>query len=229
MPAPTPPADADREPAGTNGDGPPARHPPGAGRAAAGRLVVVRHGQTEWSRDGRHTGRTDVPLLPEGERQAAVLRDWLAGCRFSSVLVSPLERARRTCDLAGFGASAAVCDDLAEWDYGDVEGRTSAEVRAERPGWTLWHDGVTGGETLDQVAARADRVVAAAAAAPGDTIAFAHGHVLRVVAARWLGLQAASGAHFELGPAAIGVLGWEHGTPVISAWNLAGGDIRRVV
>ncbi len=199
--------------------------PAGGEPASAGRLVVVRHGETLWSQTGRHTGTTDIPLLPAGEQQAVGLRARLAGGTFASVLVSPLGRARRTCELAGFGDVAVVCRDLAEWDYGDVEGRTSAEVRSERPGWVLWRDGVRGGETLQEVADRADRVVAAARAVEGDTLVFAHGHVIRVLAARWLGLGPETGANFMVGPAAVGVLGWERQTPAVSRWNLSDGDV----
>ena len=161
------------------------------------RIVLVRHGETEWSRAGRHTGRTDLPLLPEGRSRAAQLAEVLAGYQFDRVLCSPLRRARETCELAGFGSRAELCDDLMEWNYGDYEGLTRAQVRETRPGWSVWRDGCPGGESPAQVGARADRVIAllGGAQAPGDAnvIVFAHGHLLRVLAARWIGMEAATG------------------------------------
>ncbi|HXQ75143.1 MAG TPA: histidine phosphatase family protein [Acidimicrobiales bacterium] len=192
--------------------------PPGSGR-----LVVVRHGATAWSTALRHTGRTDLRLEPEGRDQARVVGRRLADHRFALVLVSPLARARETCELAGF-AGAEVCDDLREWDYGAYEGRTTADIRSERPGWSLWFDGVPGGETLAEVATRADRVVAVARAAGGDVLVFAHAHILRVVAARWLSLPAGDGSRWVVGPASVSVLGWERETPVIERWNDTGGE-----
>ena len=189
-----------------------------------GRLVVVRHGATEWSRAGRHTGRTDLALDEGGRSQARALAGRLGGHVFSRVLESPLSRARQTCDLAGFGAAAEPCPDLLEWDYGDYEGLTTAEVRARRPGWSLWADGVPGGESLAEVSARADRVVAMAREAGGDVLAFAHGHVLRVVAARWLGMAPAAGAALMLQAGALGVLGWERESPVVRRWDDDGAD-----
>jgi len=188
-----------------------------------GQLVVVRHGETAWSRDRRHTGRTDVPLLPEGEAQALELGRYLQAWRFGAVLVSPLVRARRTCELAGFGEEAVVEPDLAEWDYGAYEGRTSADISAERPGWSLWSDGVERGETLAGLGDRADRVVARARLFGGDVLVFGHGHALRVLAARWLGLDPGAGALFTLSPCGIGVLGWEHAAPVLCRWNAGPG------
>lgn len=188
------------------------------------RLVVVRHGATEWSSAGRHTGRTDVPLVAEGEDQARAVGRRLAGRRFASVLVSPLLRARRTCELAGFAPEATATPDLAEWDYGDYEGRTTAEIRAERPGWSLWRHGVPGGETIEQVAERAGRVIALARQAHGDVLVFAHGHVLRVLAAGWIGLPPSAGGSLLLSPGALGVLGWERENPVLALWNDTGGD-----
>lgn len=188
------------------------------------RLVVVRHGATEWSAAGRHTGRTDVTLTGLGEAQATALGPRLSGHRFAAVWVSPRLRAQETCALAGFGESAEVVSDLAEWDYGDYEGRTTAEIRGERPGWSLWSDGVPGGESLAQVAARAERVVARCRAASGDVLAFAHGHILRVVAACWLGLAPEAGASLALGPAALGVLDWERDVPVVARWDDDGSD-----
>jgi probable phosphoglycerate mutase len=184
-------------------------------------IFVVRHGETEWSQAGRHTGRTDVPLTDDGRQRAAELRDELAGYSFSLVLCSPLLRARETCELAGLGAVAVACDHLREWDYGDYEGLTTPEILASRPDWDLWRDGCPGGESPDEVAARADRALAPLREADGDcAIAFAHGHSLRMVAARWIELPPAGGARFVLGPAAIGVLGYERSRAVISRWNM---------
>ena len=184
-------------------------------------LVVVRHGRTEWSRAGRHTGRTDLPLDDEGRRQAGLLGRRLAGREYSAVLVSPLRRAGETCALAGFGDRAEVCDDLREWDYGDDEGRTTEEIRSGRPGWTLWRDGVVGGETLAEVAARVERVVQAVRArrGPGDVLAFGHGHCLRVLGACWVGLDPTDGAHLVLDPGSVSVLGYERETPAVVHWN----------
>lgn len=183
-------------------------------------LWLVRHGETEWSRAGRHTGRTDVPLTAAGVEQATALRARLGEQRFGLVLSSPLRRAWETCQLAGFGDEAQRTDDLLEWDYGGYEGRTTGEIQGEVPGWSIWLGGVPAGETVDEVAARARRVIARARGAGGDVALFAHGHVLRVLAACWLGLSAPEGRLFALGTAAIGVLGHEHGTRVIRAWNV---------
>ncbi len=197
---------------------------PSAGGASRARLVVVRHGATEWSRAGRHTGRTDLPLLDEGRREARELGRRLAGHRFTCVLTSPLRRARETCELAGFGARAEECDDLREWDYGAYEGETTDEIRQRRPGWSLWSDGVPEGETADDVAARADRVISRARSEAGDVLAFAHAHVLRVLVSRWVALPATRGASFTLSPATVSVLGWEREVPVVDRWNDAAGD-----
>jgi probable phosphoglycerate mutase len=186
----------------------------------AAEIVLARHGETEWSRTGRHTGRTDVPLTPLGQRQAEALAGALAGKEFALVLTSPLERARETCRLAGFGDRAETRDDLAEWDYGDYEGRTTAEVREQRPGWTLFADGVPNGETVEQLGERADRILAEAAGTEGDALLFAHGHVLRVLAARWLALEPAAGRLFALDPATLSTLGHEREQPVLRSWNL---------
>jgi probable phosphoglycerate mutase len=183
----------------------------------------VRHGATEWSRAGRHTGRTDLPLLPEGRLGAQELGRRVAGHGFALVLTSPLLRARQTCGIAGF-EGAEVCDDLREWEYGEYEGMTTDEIRAARPGWSLWRDGVPGGETADDVGVRADRVIAVVRAAQGDVLAFAHAHVLRVVAARWVGLSPSAGGLFTLAPASISVLGWEREVPVVARWNDTAGD-----
>ena len=195
-----------------------------------GELVVVRHGQTEWSRSGQHTGLTDLPLLPDGEDDARRLRPVLAGRHITSALVSPLARARRTAELAGLfdgGIETAIEPDLVEVDYGGYEGRTTPEIRAEvgHP-WSLWADGTvpgqTPGETLAQVAERVDRVLdrARARLEEGDVALVAHGHVLRVLTARWLGLGPEAGALFALPAGAYGVLGHEHARPVLSGWGL---------
>jgi broad specificity phosphatase PhoE len=182
-------------------------------------VVLVRHGETEWSASGKHTGRTDVPLTEEGCRQSAAIGAPLQGRRFALVLTSPLSRALESCRLAGFGDVAQVRDDLREWDYGAYEGRTTPEIRDERPGWSLWSDGVPGGETAAEVGARADRVLAELRAVDGDSLVFAHGHLLRVLAARWLGLEPVAGRLFALDPATISILGYERETPVIRQWN----------
>jgi broad specificity phosphatase PhoE len=189
---------------------------------AAPQLVLVRHGQTEWSETGQHTSRTDIPLTEKGGEQAAALAARLAPWQFGLVLSSPRRRALDTCALAGFGDRAEVTDDAAEWDYGRYEGRTTAEIRAEAPGWTLWHDGVPDGELAEQVAARADRLIARALSADedaGDVAVFSHGHFLRVLAARWLGLDPAAGRFLALDPASISVLGWEREQAVVDRWN----------
>ena len=183
------------------------------------RVVVVRHGETEWSRSGRHTGRTDVPLTGAGREAAARLAVPLARWSFALVLTSPRQRARDTAALAGFGAVVRIDDDLCEWDYGEYEGRTTAAIRAERPTWSLWTDGVPGGEDATAVGRRADRVVARIRATPGDALVFAHAHVLRVLAARWVGLAAADGMRITLEPARISVLGYEREVSVIREWN----------
>jgi broad specificity phosphatase PhoE len=185
--------------------------------AGPGVLWLVRHGSTEWSTTGRHTGLTDVPLTSEGELAAAALGPVLAGHEFALVLSSPLQRARRTAELAG--ESPQIDDDLLEWDYGQYEGRTTPEIRQERPGWSLWTDGVLGGETADDVAARADRVIARVRAAGGDCVVFAHGHLLRVLGARWIGSAPTGGQHLLLSTAAVCVLGYERETPALARWN----------
>jgi broad specificity phosphatase PhoE len=179
----------------------------------------VRHGATAWSRSGQHTGLTDIPLLDDGRAEARALAPVLAAHRFSLVLTSPLSRAAETCALAGLGDRAEVTDDLLEWDYGDYEGRTTDEIRLERPGWDLWVDGAPGGETVGAVGRRADRVIEAARGTDGDTICFAHGHVLRVLAARWVGLPPVGGRVLVLEAAALSVLGWEREVPVLARWN----------
>jgi broad specificity phosphatase PhoE len=184
-------------------------------------LWLVRHGETEWSRSGRHTGRTDLPLTPAGEDEARGLRAVLADVRPVLVMCSPLLRARDTARLAGY-QDIVIDDDLAEWNYGDYEGRTSAEIREHRPGWTLWTDGVPNGERIEQVSARADRVLvrARAALADGPVVLVAHGHISRVIGARWIALPAQAGANLALGTAAPSVLGFQYDEPVIVHWNL---------
>jgi probable phosphoglycerate mutase len=184
-------------------------------------LWLIRHGETDWSRSGRHTGRTDLPLTEPGREQARALRPLLRDLRPALVLCSPLLRARDTAELAGL-AGVTIDDDLTEWDYGGYEGRTSADIRVERPGWTLFRDGVPGGETIEQVRARADRVLARAAVAlsGGPVVLVAHGHISRVLGARWVGLPAAAAGNLELGTAAPSLLSLQYGVPVISRWNL---------
>jgi broad specificity phosphatase PhoE len=182
-------------------------------------LWLVRHGETAWSLSGQHTGRTDIPLTPKGERQAELLGRRLMKKRFALVLTSPLARARETCRLSGHGAEAIPDDDLMEWDYGAYEGRTSADIRKEVPDWTIWTAGARGGETADEVGARADRVIGRALAADGDVALYGHGHILRILAARWLGLAATGGRYFGLDTACLCKLGYERETPVIRAWN----------
>jgi broad specificity phosphatase PhoE len=182
-------------------------------------VYLVRHGETAWSRDGRHTGRSDIPLDEPGKAQASRLQPILAPRHFELVLTSPLERARETCRLAGFGEVAQIRPELAEWDYGQYDGLTSAQIRASRPEWSLWRDGGPGGETPAEVARRVDKVIAEVRAVEGDALLFAHGHVLRVLAARWLGEPPSAGRFYALEPASRSVLGYEHGQPVIERWN----------
>jgi probable phosphoglycerate mutase len=183
------------------------------------RVVVVRHGETEWSRSGRHTSRTDLPLTDAGRKAAERLVRALPRWDFALVLCSPKLRARETCHAAGLGGRAVIDEDLCEWDYGDYEGLTTAEIRARRAAWNLWTDGCPGGESPAQVGARADRVLDGLRAAGGDTIVFAHGHILRVLAARWLEFEPAVGARFALSAGGIGVLGHERATAVLERWN----------
>jgi probable phosphoglycerate mutase len=185
------------------------------------RALLLRHGQTEWSRAGRHTGRTDLPLDEEGRRRARELGAALAGLEFTRVLVSPLRRARETAELAGIQGKVEICDDLAEWDYGEYEGLTSREIRVERPQWTIWDGGVVGGETIEEVGARADRVIARVRGFEGEVALVAHGHILRILAARWTGLEPRAGRLLVLTTARLSRLGHEHGTPAITLWNSA--------
>jgi broad specificity phosphatase PhoE len=182
-------------------------------------IVLVRHGETEWSRDHRHTGRTDVPLTAEGRRQAERLRDALAQWSFTRVLSSPLSRALDTCRLAGYGDRAELSDALLEWDYGEYEGETTDRIRESRPGWNLWRDGCPGGETVADVSARVDPLVSELKDSEGDAALFAHGHLLRVLAARWLEMTPEAGARFWLATATISVLGFERETAVFRRWN----------
>ena len=182
-------------------------------------IWLFRHGETEWSLSGQHTGRTDLPLTAAGRRRAQAIGRRLSGRPFALVLSSPLARAVETCRLAGYGDVAKLTDDLMEWDYGDYEGRRTADIQQERPGWLLWRDGVPGGETIEQVGARARRVIETANAADGDVALFAHGHVLRVLAACWLVLPPHAGQLFALGTAAVSVLGYERDDHVIVRWN----------
>ena len=190
-------------------------------------LWLIRHGETEWSASGKHTSRTDLPLTALGRERAAKLGKYLAGAKFAAVLRSPMLRAKETCEIAGFGAQAVVDDDLREWDYGVYEGRTSAEIQTEIPGWSVWTFPIVGGETVEHVGDRADRVIATAlaeagVAAKGECLKvalFAHAHILRILAARWVGLEARGGSLFALGTGSVSVLGWERETRVISRWT----------
>ncbi len=190
------------------------------GTAVGGEIVLVRHAETEWSLSGRHTGCSDIPLTDRGRAVASALADGLDAWRFRLVLVSPLARARETCELCGLGGAASVRGDLHEWDYGEYEGLTTAQVQATRAGWSLWRDGCPGGETAADVGARADRVLAELAAADGPVAVFSHGHVLRVLGARWIALHPPQGARLGLSTGAICVLGYERGTRILSRWNL---------
>jgi broad specificity phosphatase PhoE len=182
-------------------------------------LYVVRHGATEWSRSGQHTGRTDLPLLPEGEDQARATGSLLANIDFSLVLCSPLQRAQRTCELAGLLDRAVTDNDLQEWDYGDYEGVTTQTIRETVSGWTVWSGICPNGETIEQVSKRADRVIKRVRNESGNAIVFAHGHFLRVLTARWCELDPVEGQRFILDPATLSILGWERETPAIRQWN----------
>ncbi len=189
------------------------------GTGSLSKLYIVRHGETEWSLSGRHTGRTDVPLTQNGVSQAGLLAGYLSTIKFSWVASSPLARARETSLLAGFSASDLL-DDLMEWDYGDYEGLTTSQISRIHPGWFLWRDGVAGGETIYEVEQRADRVLSLAREHSENAIVFSHGHFLRALAARWLGLPVLEGRLFALQPAAVSVLAFENDHPVIFSWNL---------
>jgi broad specificity phosphatase PhoE len=185
----------------------------------SGELWLIRHGETEWSLSGAHTGRTDLPLTPNGEKQAAAIGRFLAARPFAAVLTSPLLRARETCRIAGYGAAARIEPGLSEWDYGAYEGRTTTQIREQAPGWSIWTGGVPGGETIDQVAARARAVINHALEAGGDAALFAHGHILRILAACWLGLPPIAGQFLALSTATLSILGYERDTRVIARWN----------
>jgi broad specificity phosphatase PhoE len=184
-------------------------------------LYLARHGETAWSLSGQHTGLTDLPLTEQGERNARNLGPRLAGLTFAKVFTSPLQRATRTCELAGFAAAAEVDRDLVEWDYGDYEGLRTAEIHDKRPDWQLFRDGCPGGESPDQIGARADRVVSRVRAVKGNVLIFSSGHFLRVLAARWLGLEPVNGRLFMLKTASLSALGYENelSQPVISLWD----------
>ena len=185
-------------------------------------LWLIRHGETEWSLSGQHTSRTDIPLTQHGRRRAEELRDYLTGTKFDAVFVSPMQRARETCAIAGFGDQAVVDDNLKEWDYGVYEGKTTGQIRAEVPGWSVWKDPIIGGETAEDVGARADAVISRALQASpsgGKVALFAHAHILRILGARWVGLEARKGSIFALGTGSVSVVGWERETHVIQSWN----------
>ncbi len=187
-------------------------------------LWLMRHGETEWSLSGAHTSRTDIPLTDHGRQRAEELRDYLRGTSFARVLTSPMQRARETCDIAGLGTQAVLDENLREWDYGEVEGKTTREARAmyNDPEWSVWTRTLVGGEAVEHVGERADAVIAKALAGLADdskVALFAHAHILRILAARWIGLPATAGANFGLGTGSVSVLGWERETRVISHWN----------
>jgi len=185
-------------------------------------IYLIRHGETAWSRSGQHTGRTELPLTPQGEQQARALAPWLGSVLFTEVLTSPRQRARKTCALAGLGQNARIEPDLAEWDYGDYEGRTSSDICAERPGWAIFRDGCPQGETPAQISDRADRLIAGLLPLAGNIALFSHGQFSRALAARWIGLAVVEAEHFSFGTAALGILGYSPDHPdlrVISVWN----------
>ncbi|MEU4270366.1 histidine phosphatase family protein [Streptomyces sp. NPDC026092] len=193
----------------------------------APRILLARHGQTEWSLSGRHTGRTDIPLLEEGRRGAKLLGERLHrgvwnGLPNVEIRTSPLVRARETCDLAGFGERAQDWDALMEWDYGAYEGLTPAQIHERQPGWLLWRDAVPDGESLAQVSARADEVVEWVRSEDRDVLVFAHGHILRTLGARWLGQDISFGARIRLDPTSLSILGWAYGEPAVERWNDTG-------
>ena len=182
-------------------------------------LLLARHGETEWSLNGRHTGTSDIPLTENGRRRARGLAPRLEGRSFALVLTSPMQRAIDTCRLAGLGEQAEVRDDLHEWNYGDYEGITTSEIHEGNPGWSLWRDGCPDGESASDVGGRADRLIADARAADGDVIFFGHGHMLRVVGARWVDLPPADGGLLGLGTGALCTLAYEHDLPILEHWN----------
>jgi broad specificity phosphatase PhoE len=182
-------------------------------------LYLVRHGETEWSRDHKHTSYTDVALTPTGVEQSKDVGRLLSGLEFGLVMASPMQRALRTCELAGLRDAAEITDDLVEWNYGDYEGRTTVEIRREVPDWTIWTHGAPNGEKADQVRARVDGVIARAAEARGDVVIFSHGHLLRALTARWVGLEVSEGARFRLETATLSILGYEREVRAIQSWN----------
>ena len=182
-------------------------------------VYLIRHGETEWSLNGRHTGTTDIPLTENGRKVAKLLVAVFGKEKIALVLTSPLKRARETCELAGFGARAEIDRDLMEWNYGAYEGLTPEEIHAQAPGWMIFTDGCPGGETPEQVGARVDRVIAKVRAVEGHAALFAHGHIFRVFAARWLALAAAAGSHFLLNTATLNILSYYRGTPAVERWN----------
>jgi broad specificity phosphatase PhoE len=188
-------------------------------------IWLIRHGETEWTLSGAHTGRTDIPLTANGERHAAEIGRYLGGRPFALVLTSPLQRARETCRLAGYGGAAQLDPDLCEWNYGAYEGRTSAQIQETVPGWNIWTSPVPQGETIAQVAVRASRVIERACQAGGDVALFAHGHLLRILTACWLGLAPDAGRLFALTTASVSVLGYERDTRVISRWNFTAQEV----
>ena len=188
------------------------------------RLALIRHAETEWTISHRHTGRTDIPLTERGRDAARALAATLSGQAFGLVLVSPSRRARETCELVGLGAEAVQDENLLEWDYGDYEGLTTAEIEAQRPGWNQWLDGCPGGEQPDDVGRRADSAIAAALASPGPVAIFSHGHLLRVLGARWADMDAGDGSRLGLSPGAVCLLGHEHGRRILTRWNQVSAD-----
>jgi broad specificity phosphatase PhoE len=183
------------------------------------KIYLLRHGETRWSLNGRHTGVTDIPLTENGRTAARLLQPILANVNFTLVLISPLQRARETCELAGLGQLAEVEPDLIEWNYGGYEGLTTEQIRSTRPGWSVFRDGCPGGESPDQIGARADRVLARVCTTEGNVALFAHGHILRVLAARWINLSAGYGEHFLLDTATLNVLGYYRESPAFEIWN----------
>jgi probable phosphoglycerate mutase len=184
-------------------------------------VYLIRHGETEWSLSGQHTGVTDIPLTENGRKVAKLLAPVLARETFALVLTSPLQRARDTCELAGLGDRAQIDPDLVEWNYGDYEGLTPKQIHAKAPGWMLFRDGCPGGESPEQVGARVDRVIASVRAVKGHVALFGHGHIFRVFAARWIGLPAAAGCHFLLDTATLNILSYYRNMPAVKRWNAA--------
>lgn len=182
-------------------------------------LWLIRHGETAWSLSGAHTSRTDIPLTERGKERARKIHDYLQGKTFAMVLTSPMERARETCRIAGYGDVAQIDDDLREWNYGVYEGRTTQDIQKEIPGWSVWTNPMIDGETIEQVAERANRVIARAAAKGGQVALFAHGHILRILAACWIQSPPVMGSRLALGTGTVSVLGYEHATRVITMWN----------